>query len=317
MAFFMSRTYKKPMPSWILYNQKASTVNPEKTTVGYLPIIQAPASELDTLNTVIKRVLHISKSMEQQHVILTVGEALYPKLLELKWSVEEYKDVLIPCLGGLHIAMNFLGVIGQHMVDSGLSELWVKCDLMGANAAQHVMAGKGYARVIRTHKLTLQALWQLLLPRLYTYLDEVDVTLRAELSDLCQSVDADHIAQMVDKLTTDSVQQPMKEFAASLAVDDPNAAFWWDYMTMVSIVLCFTRAQRDGLWDLHLYAFKRMLPFFFRYVHINNARWGTVYLAEMSALPPEILLEFQKGNFLVKRSDRRFNQVQRIKVLSG
>ena len=114
---------------------------------------------------------------------------------------------------------------------------------------------------------------------------------------------------MVHKLTTDRFQPPMKEFAASLAVDDPNATFWWDYMTMVSIVLCFTRAQRDGLWDLHLYAFKRMLPFFFRYDHIHYARWGTVYLAEMSALPPEILLEFQKGNFVVKRSDRRFNQV--------
>lgn len=123
--------------------------------------------------------------MEQQHVILTVDKALYLKLLELKWSVEEYKDLyLIPCLGGLHIAMNFLGVIGQHMVNSGLSELWVKCDLLGANAAQHVMAGKGYARAMRTHKLILQALWQLLLPRFYTYLDEVDVTLRAELSDL-------------------------------------------------------------------------------------------------------------------------------------
>lgn len=112
MAFFMSRTSPKPKPSWTLYNQKVSTVNLEKTTVGYLPIIQAPASELDTLNTVVKRVLHVSKSMEQQHVILTVDEALYLKLLELKWSVEEYKDLLIPCLGGLHIAKNFLGVIG-------------------------------------------------------------------------------------------------------------------------------------------------------------------------------------------------------------
>ena len=201
-----------------------------------------------------------------------MDEALYPKLLELKWSVEENKDVLIPCLGGLHLAMNFLGVIGQHMVDSGLSELWVKCDILGANSAQHVMAGKGYAHVTRTHKLTLQTLWQLPLLQLYTYLDEVDVTLRAELLDLCQSVDAvDHIAQMVDKLTTDRFQQPMKEFAASLAVDDPNAAFWWDYMTMVSILLCFTRAQRDGLWDFHLYALKCMLPFFFRYDHINYA----------------------------------------------
>lgn len=108
------------------------------------------------------------------------------------------------------------------MVDSGLSELWV-------------IAGKGYAHATRTHKLTLQALWQILLPHsLTTYLDEVDVTLRAELLDLCQSVAADHIAQMVDKLTKDQYRQPMKEFAAALAVDDPNAVFWWDYMTMVS-----------------------------------------------------------------------------------
>ncbi len=65
---------------------------------------------------------------------------------------------------------------------------------------------------------------------------------------------------------------------------------------MVSILLYFTRAQRDGLWELHLYAFRRMLPFFFRYDHVNYARWGTVYLAEMAKLPPDILREFQQGN---------------------
>jgi len=171
------------------------------------------------------------------------------------------------------------------------------------------MGGKGYARAIRTHKLTLQALWQLLLPQLYTYLDGVDVALKAELSDVCTSIDADHIAQMVDKLTTNRFLQAMKEFPAALAVDDPNAEFWWDYMTMVSILLCFTRAQRDGSWNRHLYALKRMLPFLFRYDRVNYARWGTVYLAEMSVLPPEVLLEFQEGNFVVKRTDRRFNQV--------
>ena len=100
------------MTPWTLFNQNARTVNPAKTTVGRLPIIQSLASELNTLNTVIKRVLHVAKSMEQHHVVLTVDEALYPKLLELKWSVEQYKDMLIPCLGGLHIAMNFLGIIG-------------------------------------------------------------------------------------------------------------------------------------------------------------------------------------------------------------
>ena len=92
----------------------------------------------------------MAKSLNQKHVVLTVDEALYPKLLELKWSVEDYNEVLIPCLGGLHVAMNFLGVIGRHMNDSGLVEVWVESDLLGTNAAHQVITGKGYARVIRS-----------------------------------------------------------------------------------------------------------------------------------------------------------------------
>ena len=84
MAFILTWSQHKRMPSWTLYNQTASKVNPEKTTVCYLPIVQAPASELDTLNTVMKRVIHVANSMEQQHVVLTVDEALFPKLMELK-----------------------------------------------------------------------------------------------------------------------------------------------------------------------------------------------------------------------------------------
>ena len=57
--------------------------------------------------------------------------------------------------------------------------------------------------------------------------------------------------------------------------------------------ICFTRAQCDGSWDLHLYAFKRMLPFLFMYSHVNYAICVTVYLADMAVLPSEVLHEFQ------------------------
>ena len=103
--------------------------------MGYLPIIQAPASDFDALNSVVQRVPHVVKSTDQQHIVVTVDEALYPKLLELKWSVKEYSDVLIPCLVGLHFSMDYLGVIQRHMSDSGLSDLWVEYDILGANAA--------------------------------------------------------------------------------------------------------------------------------------------------------------------------------------
>ena len=81
MAFTMTRSSQEPMPSWTSFNQKVSTVNPEQTSVGYLPIIQAPAHDIDTLNTVVRRALHVAQLMEQEHLVLTVDEGLYRNIL--------------------------------------------------------------------------------------------------------------------------------------------------------------------------------------------------------------------------------------------
>ena len=80
-------------------------------------------------------------------------------------------------------------------------------------------------------------------------------------------------------------------------------------MEMVSILLMHIRAKRDGTWSLHLETFRKMLPVFFRYDHHNYARWGSVYLAEMHMLPPEVESEFKAGNFVVKDTNQPFNQV--------
>ena len=114
---------------------------------------------------------------------------------------------------------------------------------------------------------------------------------------------------MVDTLASERFHQPILEFVKVLKEEDPNTEFWWNYMEKVSSLLYFTRAQRDGLWELHLYAFRHMLPCFFRYDHVNYARWGTVYLDEMAKLPPDILCEFQQGTCVVMHATRRFNQV--------
>lgn len=44
---------------WSAFNQSISMQNPQTTTVGYKPIIQAPAHELDTFNTVVRRGMYI------------------------------------------------------------------------------------------------------------------------------------------------------------------------------------------------------------------------------------------------------------------
>ena len=83
-----------------------------------MPLILRTAHEYETLNTVIVRCKHIAEILGQEHVVLTADEALFSRLMELKWS-QDY-SFLIPKLGGLHISMNFMKALGKHFKATGL-----------------------------------------------------------------------------------------------------------------------------------------------------------------------------------------------------
>ena len=91
MAFLFQQQSCTKRTGWTEFNQKHSTTNPEITTVGYMPIIQAPAHEMDTLNTVVKRCMFVAEHLGQMYTVLTVDQALYYKLMQLKWLVPEYR----------------------------------------------------------------------------------------------------------------------------------------------------------------------------------------------------------------------------------
>ena len=65
----------------------------------------------------------------------------------------------------------------------------------------------------------------------------------------------------------DTYQKVFAEFIESECEKSANFQFWWGYMEMVSTLLMFTRAQREGNWDLHMASFVRMVPLFYRYDH--------------------------------------------------
>ena len=166
--------------------------------------------------------------------------------MELKWTVAAYVNILFPRLGGLHGCTNFQGVIGTHTKDSGLVETWTESRIFGINAASQVMAGKSFERANRVHKLTLQAMWQVLLPKQHSYLEVED----ADLDEFL--IATQDINDVVELVSSDRFQRCMKSFVDFISKDNPTNKFWWQYMEMVSILLQYIRAQRDGIWDLHL-----------------------------------------------------------------
>ena len=86
--------------------------------------------------------------------------------------------------------------------------------------------------------------------------------------------------------------------------------FWDEFIAMVELLLRFIRAEREGIWELHIDALSEMMPYFFAYDRINYSRWASVYLSDMKSLAHstrEVYDEFMKGNRPVKRAAGSFN----------
>ena len=109
----IGRQNKDPKCGWSQFNQEKSTINPALTTVGYMPLIINPAHDYDTLNTLVLRCTHIANILGQDYVPITTDEDLFFRLMNLKWS--QGYSFLFPRLGGLHISMNFMKLIGQRL----------------------------------------------------------------------------------------------------------------------------------------------------------------------------------------------------------
>ena len=86
----------------------------------------------------------------------------------------EFQDSLIVKLGGLHTISAFLKA---NIDSSGILEAWVDTNVLGPKAAEKVLTGKSCACGIRAHKLTLQAMWRILMPQLLDFIGETNDSL--------------------------------------------------------------------------------------------------------------------------------------------
>ena len=320
-AWVASRARHHAFPaSWSVFNQLLSPNTSPVSTIGYLPIVDAPPGDLDTVWTVILRCQRMSSALGIRNTVITFDQALYCKAKEIVWlKPKECKDVVIR-LGAFHTAMVYLNVIGQHITDSGFVDALVESGTYSGSTANSVLNGKCWNRAVRAHKLFYEVLFRLLLQEF-----EEDEAYLESNRDL-YSVTA-YISTAVDSSNPDvpSVPDVVKEGMGRLqsvraSLDDflakrrsnPTFDYWIGYLEMVELLLSFIRADRDGQWCLHLNSLKEMMPFICIYDHHNYTRWLPIYLADMMQLPetaPDVYHEFMKGNFVVKRSNSTFNQV--------
>ena len=156
--FYSSKTSK--VPAWTGFNQVTRCDDTGKCSVGYLPLINAPSHEIETLWTAMMICVRISNALDPgQSTVITLDQQVYCRAKELQWANQELCQSIFIRLGGFHIAINVMTVIGQHFAYSGPVEVWTESGVFGENTAYNNMQAKSYNRALRAHKLTFEAVW--------------------------------------------------------------------------------------------------------------------------------------------------------------
>ncbi|KAK3753754.1 hypothetical protein QZH41_005239 [Actinostola sp. cb2023] len=314
---------EQSIPGWSGFNTITHPCIPVETIIGYHPMINAEASNFSTLYTVMKLAQKICDAMGQRTSVLTFDLALYSKAKQLQMKYPtEFKNTLIR-MGGFHIVLNYLSLLGKKYAQSGLEDLLIESGVYAAGTTSVLMLGKSYNRGVRAHKLSMEALFRLLWKAFVDWLSKQEVGLDDQVKQLfLTTTTACRNTVWQEGFATDSwpaLQSSVEPLASMFAVFKSENrkkskvfSFWEDYINMVLLMLQFIKAERTGNWKLHLSATASMVPHFFSMDRINYARWFPIYLSDMNLLEsnhPEVFQEFIAGKFAVSRSKQPFAQV--------
>ena len=172
-----------PRIGWTECNQQDNQNCASETTIGHMPIILNEAHDYDTINVVVERCMAVSSYFNQKYTVITVDQQLFCKMHTLISNTPGFQLKVIPRLGGLHISLNFLKIIGKHMSSCGLYDAWIDSKILGEVAAQKVLAGKDYSKGMRVHKITVKVLWRILIPEFMELLNTKDPIMAKSMND--------------------------------------------------------------------------------------------------------------------------------------
>lgn len=205
---------------------------------------------------------------------------------------------IIVRLGGFHCLMSFLGCIGHNMKGSGIEQLWET--VYAKNTIPHMITGRAYARSLRAHILTLNALYSIIATQFPNLKDSVNSLLK-----LCEELLTNQVSPEQVKLSSEVIHFSNE---VELKCQEAKAMgrtqrLWIQYFEQMILVLQFIRAERTGNWDLHLSTVKEMLPYFHSAGHILYAKSAHLYAQQMyeleSKLSPSEFIRFTSEGFLL------------------
>lgn len=128
--------YKQKTSSWTGFNimvlDKDTIV---ANNVGYLPTINAPATDMSPVNEALNRSLAIMRSLHLISMVCVFDQAIYAKAFEVKCKgFEKFKPIALR-LGTFHTICRLISLIGKRFQDAGLKDLFIEGGVVAEGSA--------------------------------------------------------------------------------------------------------------------------------------------------------------------------------------
>lgn len=127
---FMVCNQKTPeeqnIPGWSAFNAITHPSIPVEITIGYHPMINAEASDFCTLYTLMKLGQKTCIAVGQRDSVITFDLALYAKAKQIQMNYSEEFNNTVIRMGGFHIVLNYLSLLGKKYAQSGLEDLLIE-----------------------------------------------------------------------------------------------------------------------------------------------------------------------------------------------
>lgn len=263
-------------PNWKHFNQTCPSASDTgsvfKSAIHYMKPILAPATEINTINTILTNSLTIADMLQLPKLVLVFDQAIYTKIQELRWLNTDYTERFIVRMGEFHTMMSYMSIIGKRFESAGLADLLIESGVVAPGSINCVIAGKQYNRALRAFINVYEALSRLRMQASLESINEDEASKYQQMAELLSAsysrADGLDIENPILRQFTTAYQAYIDEHSNNLTF-----SFWSSYIDMVQLLLLFLRATRSSNWDLHLATIPKMLPWFFAYNRTNYCRY--------------------------------------------
>ena len=281
-----------------------------ESIISYLDTLDSPATDQKTAFEVLCRGCEIRDRLKLKAVVCVFDQAFYAKAIEIFWKNKNVFENLVLMLGGFHLLMMLLGIMGTRYGDAGLRELAVQSEVVAEGSIERVFEGKNYNRAVRLHKVVYEALFRMLLNKFEASLPAHAIDIFQQKEILIESFKLDLCKDGFERIFMSKEFREWNDLLVTHMNETKSKGsdlekFWLTYLDLCELLLNLIFATRSGNWELYLACTEEVIPWAFAHDRHKYARSLLPFLNDMRDLPatfPEVYAAFCNGEFSVQMS---------------